>query len=265
MPESRSQLLTRKSDLLAALRLLEQDHEDGIVNSGAYQQAKKRYERETAQVLEQLDGMGEGDRIATTTKEVVASEKKSPKLVSSSIFVTAAALLVVGALAIFLISSLHSRASNAAAPTPSGTKAASQRVVAAERQVRAHTKSVADLITLGNAYLENGQPTSADATYQTAMQLDPAAAQPATLHAMIVGYAGKSLQALSLLHQVEKKHPSYSRAWLLDGVFSSRDTRHLNNAIHAWKRFLALNPRSVMSTQVRSWIAGAKNAQKKHR
>jgi cytochrome c-type biogenesis protein CcmH/NrfG len=268
MPDqSPSHLLTRKADLLAALRLLQQDHEEGAVDAGAYQIAKHRYEQETVEILEQLDALPENDTVPISTKDVGAAIKGAPR-VSPWIFVAGTALLVFGALVIFLISSLHSRSSApvaTGAAGQSGTRPASAQVIAAERQVQAHPRNVTDLVTLGNAYLENGQPTSADGTYQAAMQLDPVAPQPATLHAMILGYAGKGTKALALLHQVERQHSSYSRAWLLDGVFSSHNPRRLNTAIHAWKRFLMLSPRSVMSKQVHSWIAGAEKAQKKRK
>ena len=55
MTDTRSQLLNRKLDLLAALRQLERDRADGLVDEEAYSVARERYESESAGILDRLD------------------------------------------------------------------------------------------------------------------------------------------------------------------------------------------------------------------
>jgi cytochrome c-type biogenesis protein CcmH/NrfG len=133
-------------------------------------------------------------------------------------------------------------------------------LLAAEREARAHPRSADALVNLGNAYLNNVQVAAADRAYMAAMQLDPTAPQPATLHAMILGSSGQSGQALALLRQVERRHPTYARAWVLDGLLSQRSNPA--HAIAAWQQFLALEPKSSLSATVRDLIARTKKSSK---
>lgn len=258
MPTTRTQLLIRKGDLLAALRTLDQDHAEGVIDNEAYKAARNRYEQEAADVLRRLDALP-----ADHPPIEPAPDRVTPLLFAARapwLLAGGAGLLVAAAFALFLITSLHSSGNKA---TATASKPPSPRIVAAQRNVLSHPRSVTALVALGNAYLEDGQAASADATYRTAMKLDPNAPQPPTLHAFIIGYAGQTSQALALLHHVEQHHPSFSRAWLLDGVFSAHGPKGspgYKRAILAWQRFLALEPKSPLTTQVRSWIAGAQKA-----
>ncbi len=258
MADTRANLLMRKADLLAALRLIEQDYKDGVVDEDAYRTARQRYEQEAAEVLERLDALppaGDAGAQRPSTRGTAL-----PRWV----FVAGTGVLVLAAMVLFLVLAIHPRSGSQTITGDAGqsnaTAPPSPRLLAAEREARAHPRSLVALVNLGNAYMNNGQVASADRTYQAAMKLDPSAPQPATLHAMILGYGGRPQQAHALLQQVERGHPAYSRAWLLDGMFSFRS--HRAYAIAAWQRFLALDPNGPFSARVRGWIAQAKKAAK---
>ena len=263
MTETRAQLQIRKDDLIAALRLLEQDYGDGLIGQEAYQSARRRYELEAAQVLERLDTLpvesaGGAHNAAGTTP--TRRRRASP------VMLAAAAALVAVAIAVSLGAALHARGSGTRAggvSDPATAPAASPRLLAAERQVLEYPRSSLAFLELGNAYLADGQASQADGSYRRAMQLAPSNPQPPTLHAMIIGYRGQRLQALRVLHSVERRHPGYSRAWLLDGVFSASGRAGYRHALVAWQRFLSLEPHSSMTGQVQAWIRSVRKAEGK--
>jgi cytochrome c-type biogenesis protein CcmH/NrfG len=261
--EKRSQLLTRKRDLFASLRVLEQDHIEGAIDEGAYASARARYELEAANVLEQLDAL------PPTEAPASAMSRARPPTSHRSWLVAGGTVVVAAAIFLFLLSALHPRSGNqsitGSVPTiaPASGARESAQLKSAERAVSSHPRSVDAWIALGNQYLTAGQASNADQSYQDAMRLDPRRPEPKTLHAMMVGSTGHYTAALQLVHQVERSNPTYSRAWLMDGLLSSHNPRTAGHAIAAWRRFLALEPHSAVSAQVKGWIAAAKKVEKR--
>lgn len=264
MANTRSQLLTRKSDLLAALRLLEHDRADGTIEEPAYEVARKRYEEEAATVLEQLDTLQEAP--VTQRPEYQAIEAATRR--RSWPIIGGASVLVLAALVLFLVAATHGRSlggsitgSQPATPA-TGVAGAPPQLLAAQRAARSHPRSVAVLVRLGNAYLQDNQTNRADATFRSAMTLAPGNPEPTTLHAMIVGANGHPGVALGLLSRVESQHPRYSRAWLLDWLLSTRSPTTRARAVTAAHRFLALEPRASFDTAVRRWLKAEKRAKR---
>src|SRR5919206_2786227 len=96
MNETRDTLEARKRELFDAIRLLEQDREDGLMDEVAYASSRRRYELEAAEVLERLDHLPHERKERTTGR--------------STLWIALSALgLVMVALAIFLVSSLQHR------------------------------------------------------------------------------------------------------------------------------------------------------------
>jgi predicted Zn-dependent protease len=142
-----------------------------------------------------------------------------------------------------------------------GTSAIPQATVdlgAAERTVYQHPRSYAALISLGTAYLQNGRVMEADLSFQAAMHQDPRRPDAPTLHAMLLGAIKQYRQALALLSRVEREHPAYARAWLMDGILSSHVRADRRRALGAWLRFLLLAPQSDIAPTVRQWISRIK-------
>ncbi|GAC1634574.1 MAG: hypothetical protein NVS4B2_21410 [Chloroflexota bacterium] len=253
MSDSRARLLTRKRDLFAAIRLLEQDHDDGVVDDDAYRTARHRYESEAAEILEQIDLLPGDDGLPARRTPLPLRWRSSKLSIAVAVVVTIAALSIV------LATALHSRASTAGGvplvPTPGPQ--ASQQVLRASHHLENHPSSVSAMVALGNAYVQNGQIDAADRTYLAALKIQPSNPDPLTLHAMMLGMAGQYPQGLLVLRDVERSHPTFARAWLLDGLFSSHTRTGSGHAVSAWKHFLALEPRGRVAAQVRGWIAAA--------
>ena len=243
MMETRESLEARKRELFDAIRTLQRDREDGTVDEGAYGIVRRRYESEAARVEERLDGM--------PPDGAVPAERERRTLWLAA----PAAGLVIAAVAILLIGALRQRNGNQTItgdiPTASVPATAIQ---IAQRQVAVHPRSVDAQLALGNAYLNAGKDAQADLSYQAAMRLDPRRPEAPTFRAMVLMAGGKSSEALTQLSTVERTHPDYARAWLLDGLIASKSPTELPRARRAWKRFLVLQPHSVVSQSVRTWL-----------
>jgi tetratricopeptide (TPR) repeat protein len=265
MSDSRSQLLTRKRDIFAAVRLLEQDHHDGAMDDAAYRAARRRYELEAAEILQRLDALPPEPQLEGPALRAVSRTAGSNR---SRMIVGATGAVVVAAIALFLLTALHPRSGsqtitgNGGQALPATAAPTSPQLRAAERAVVLHPRSVDALINLGNAYLNAGQPALADRSYRRAIQLAPGEPQAQTLDAVAIASEGRFAQALAILRKIERDHPTYSRAWLTDGLLSSRSPSSYPRAIAAFERFLALDPHSSVSSQVRQSIQAMKRAGK---
>lgn len=241
---ARSQLLERKEDLYEAIRALDRDREDGTIDPESYRATRSRYELEAAEVLEQLDGLAAPD--------AKADERKLP---ASRPLLVGSLGVALGALAIFLAAALHDRTGSAGGPTPAPTATLPPAVARAEAEVVRHPRSVPALLGLGTVLMNAGDNADADSVFRHAMTLAPARPEPPTMHAMVLSSTGKVIQARSVLHSVERSHPAYARAWLLDGILSARNAATRPHAIVAWKRFLKLQPTGNVARTVRGLLA----------
>lgn len=261
MSVSRTQLLSRKRDLFAALRTLERDYGEGTIDEAAYRAAVQRYEMEAAGILEQLDTLppSEDQRVARPVTIAWSFSK---------VFAACTAVLALIAIAAFLVAATHPRTGNeavtggAGAPAVSTVAPMSSSVRAAQLAVQRHPRSVNALLALGNAYFDSGDTVSARHSYAAAAKLAPSAPEPHVLEAMAIGMSGHPARAESLLQRVQRSHPRYARAWLLDGLFTPHTKRGYARAVHDWQHFLALQPHSPMTARVRQWLAAARRQEK---
>jgi cytochrome c-type biogenesis protein CcmH/NrfG len=120
--------------------------------------------------------------------------------------------------------------------------------------VLAHPRSADAMLQLGSDYLAAGDAVAADRSFQAAMRAAPDRPEPKTLHAMVVAAAGHAAAAHALLREVERTHPRYARAWLLDGLLEAHNRRTYPRAIADWQRFLSLQPHGPLARDVRGWI-----------
>jgi tetratricopeptide (TPR) repeat protein len=138
---------------------------------------------------------------------------------------------------------------------PASSQQSSADLQAAEQAVYRHPRSYDALLKLGTAYLQNGRIAEADLSYRAAMQVDPGRADAPTVHAMLLGAIKRYGEALRLLRRVERNHPAYAQAWLIDGILASHIKSGRERAVGAWLRFLLLEPQSDLAPKVRGWIA----------
>lgn len=255
MTETQESLEARKRDLFAAIRTLDSDYQDGTLDEAAYRSTRERYEREAAGVLAQLDALSPPAR-------PVASPKRNRRRLTTWFMIG----VILAAIAAILLGAVQRQSENASlqrtalAATPQPT---SKAVEKARQAVLKDPRSETAQIALGNAYLNLGRASLADERFRLAMRLDPSDPRPATLHAMVLGARANRVPALALLAKVEKQHPTYARAWLLDGLLASHNKATYPRAIRAWQRFLTLQPNSPLSATVRHWIAATRKAGKK--
>lgn len=261
MRNDKAQLLTRKRDLFEALRVLEQDHQDGLVGADAYVATRRRYEHEAAEILARLDALLSAEDTPTPRRGGPSRRDSRHGLRRGWLLLAFAGTFCVAGALVFLVGAVHQRVPGEVisgsigqgGPTTSGQS--SPNLQAAERAVYRHPRSYDALLNLGTAYLQSGRVMEADLSYQAAMRADPARADAPTFHAMLLGAVKRYRQALLILGKVERDHPAYARAWLMDGVLSSHIKSAKERAVGAWLRFLLLEPQSDLAPKVRRWIA----------
>ena len=173
-------------------------------------------------------------------------------------------LVIAGVIVVILLGAIQRKDENralsqAVSTTPTPTSSALAKAMQA---VLKNPRSASAQLALGNAYLNLGQASQADAHYREAMKLAPSDPRPHTLHAMVLGSGSRRTEALQILKSVEESHPNYARAWLLDGLLSSHNRSTYPRAIRSWERFLVLQPHGSLASSVRHWIAVTKKAER---
>ncbi len=253
------QLRTRKEDLFAALRALEQDHEDGLVPDETYRAARTRFEYEAARVLEQLDRQ----QPVATEKPVLP--RSDPRGNAWRIAAVISGLCLLASVVLLLSAATHHRLAfesvTGSVPQPAATAPpAPRQLVSAERAFRVAPRNYRVIIRLGNAYVAAGDLPLAERSYALAERLATDNPEAPTLVAMVLGAEQRYTPALSSLRTIEGKHRGYARAWLLDGLLSVHTPHGYRRAVRAWQRFLALDPGNTIAPRVRTWLTAARRA-----
>ncbi len=261
MNEDTSHLAKRRYEVYAAIEILERDLANGTIDADSYARTRMRYESEAARLLEQEENVGAG----APAPHPRGAFPRRPVVLGA---VTAALLAL--AVGLFLVNAVRARTAGAAitgdiggaTPVP---PAPSAELLAAQNAVRLHARDVDARLSLAQAYADQGQVQEADAAYRDAIKIAPNRPEPRTMFAMYMGSGGNTKGALSLLDAVEQAQPGFARAWLVDGLLSSRSPGGLSRAIRSWRRFLALAPHSSVAGEVRALIHSAVAAEKKRR
>lgn len=255
MSESRGTLLARKEDLFTALRALEQDHREGVVDGEAYSSARRRYEVEAAHVLERLDALH-------TVEDTVPPWRRIRWPLATLVVLPVVAVGVV----ILAVTSLRPPPAHTATavsttqPASTVSAATLAAVHSAQMVVRRHPHRVDARLALAAAELQANNSVAADAQYVRAMGIAPRRPEAPTLHALVLSAENKNSAALALLSRVERLNPRYARAWLTDGLIASRRPPGIPRAIRAWRHFLRLQPRGPVATEIRPLLAGLEHA-----
>lgn len=260
--ETRSHLEGRKRDLYHAIRILDRDHRDEVIDGEAYDGARSRYEREAAGILERLDQLDESVAIAPRTA-MVGSKRRLAIIGGGGMIALATALFLAGALRARTGTAGITGDIGQATPAPVSRQAAP--VLAALTRVRIHPRDPNAQLELAAAYVNARDNRAANTAYLRAIQLAPHQSEARTMYAMFEGSGGDATRALAQLSVVEREHSGYAKAWLVDGLLSSRVPAGLARAIRSWRRFLVLSPHAAIAPQVRTLLASAERARKKHR
>jgi cytochrome c-type biogenesis protein CcmH/NrfG len=257
--ETRAVLEARKSELYDAIRTLDRDQRDGLVDGEAYHGARTRYELEAAGILERLDLL---EQTAPTDGAPTVGSRRRLLIIGTG-------AVVVLAIALFLGGALRARTGTAAITgdvgqsTPAPVSGQPSQVQQAQARVRSHPRDPNVELALATAYINVKNNGAANAAYMRAIKLAPHRPEARTMYAMFKGSGGDTRSALTQLSLVERQHPAYAKAWLVDGLLSSRVPAGLPRAIRAWRRFLQLAPHVAIAPQVRSLLASAERSQKR--
>lgn len=255
----RSQLEDRKLELYDAIRTLDRDRGEGAVDGEAYRRTRARFELEAAGVLERLDRLTEPSPVRTGRD----SSRRLALFGTAGVIVLAVAVVLGGAVRARTGTAAITGDVGQATPVPSSPL--SSQVLAARNVVENHPGDPNAELQLATAYINAKDNRAANETYERAIQLAPHRPEARTLYAMFQGSGGNDRQALSQLSLVERDNPSYAKAWLVDGLLSSRLVSGLPRAIQSWRRFLALSPHATIAPQVRALLASALKAERRPR
>lgn len=259
-PNVRSRLEDQKRGLYDAIRTLERDSIEGNIDTVSYLDTRRRYEQEAAAILERLDLLE--DLAASVPSTALRSSKRH-------LVVVATGGAVVLAIAVFLGSALRARTGTAAitgdvgqaAPAP--VSGISAQVQSALGQIVARPWDPNAELALATAYINAKDNRQADLAYRRAIQLGPRRPEARTMYAMFQGSQGNTKLALAQLVLVEREHPAFARAWLIDGLLSSRVPAGLPRAIRSWHTFLVLSPRVSIAPQVQTLLASAERIERR--
>lgn len=197
-----------------------------------------------------------------------ASRTPSGRLWLATALMVGASLVIAGSLSL----ALHQRGSAAitgsiprSGQTTSGVSRqppAPTSVRKAAKLVTSHPKSALAWTDLGEQMLLHHGYSGAVTSFKSAIRLDHNN-KPARLDLAFIQIGRtRDKQALETLRPLEITDQSSSRLWMLEGLAFSRLSGGKREAISAWNRFLALNPRGSLARDVRLWIEELNHAGK---
>jgi len=97
---------------------------------------------------------------------------------------------------------------------------------------------------LGNLYYDANMAEKAVEHYQKALELRPNDLHVQTDMATMMRSQGDSEGAVKLLDKVVSQDSNFTQAWFNLGVIHTFDLKNNSEAVHAWTRYLALDPNS---------------------
>jgi tetratricopeptide (TPR) repeat protein len=254
-PDAREQLLERKRQLLRALREIEFEHDAGHVSDQDYADLRARYEVDTAEVLTELDRLGQPPRApaAAVPAPRVARGWRHPLALGAG----ALALLVFG-IAIGAGLVRHT------APDPmAGVPAPGSRPLASLEAPAAGGSGLSPAMLRGmldaaRASLAQGRYGEAIAAYQAVLKRDPKNVEAMTHLGLIVGLGGHADAALETFDRALAIDPSYPPALLYRGQVLYEAKRDTAGAIRSWEKFLTVVPAGEDHERVKGLIAEAR-------
>lgn len=107
---------------------------------------------------------------------------------------------------------------------------------------------------LGNLYFDADMPAEAIAHYRGALNLKPDDVHVLTDMATMLRAAGQPDTAVTVLGHALNLDSTLTQAWFNLGVIQSFDLKNHKEALHAWKKFLALSPPSEHTEAVQQEI-----------
>jgi tetratricopeptide (TPR) repeat protein len=272
-PDAREQLIERKRQALRALRELAFEHEAGHVSDEDFADLRSRYEAEAAEVLGELDRLGEPAAPRAREARADASEARPaaaargwrhPLVVGTG----AVALVVFGvALGVGIVRYTEPDASaGTAMPGPGPLASMPPPVGPAEgpgpggpgtpRPVS--PEMLRGMLQAARTSLFEGRYGEAIAAYQAVLKRDPKNVDAMTHMGLIVALGGHTDAALETFDRALSLDAAYAPALLYRGQVLYENRKDVPGAIAAWERYLAVSPPGADRQRVEQLIAEAK-------
>ena len=207
------------------------------------------------------------------TRDSAEADRDQPQ-VSSNRYILIAALAFAAVLAVYIVKT------NLEPPKPqdvAATQEANSRILDGEQQVDdvdaaavheelisqvGHIKTILTKdstnfdawAALGNLYFDANMPEDAISHYRRALALKPDDIHILTDMATMLRASGRADTAVTVLNHVIWLDSTLAQAWFNLGVIQSFDLKNQKEALHAWKKFIALSPPSEHTDAVNKEI-----------
>jgi tetratricopeptide (TPR) repeat protein len=260
-PDAREQLLEQKRQALRSLGELAFEHEAGHISDDDYADLRARYEREAANVLAELDRLGEAPvEDPRPTPSPRRAAWRHPLAVGAS----AAALLAFGVgLGAGIVRYTTPDPPSAtpmpgsrplapvpAGPAPDGGTAGPPRALSPEM--------LEGMLKAARASLFEGRYNEAIAAYQAVLKREPKNVDAMTHLGLIVAIGGHAETALETFEKALSLDPGYAPALLYRGQVLYESKGDAAGAIRSWEKFVAVAPPGEDRDRVVKMIADAK-------
>lgn len=258
----------RRRAVLRSLEEIDADREAGNLSEADYKELRRRYEREAALTLAQLDA---AERAARTKPSAegrmpTAARSRVPGAVS-----WVAAIAAFGALSVVVLtSSLRPRGEGdtltGTIPGTGGPGNASplvpidvERMAALEEIIAADSSDVESLVELGHLYLASQRFAEVAQLSMKALSLDPHTPGALAHLGMVLVAADHTDEALASFDRALEIDPDFAEALLYRGIVSFRGG-DFEGAVQSWERYLAVAPQDADVSRVRAMLQGARQA-----
>jgi Flp pilus assembly protein TadD len=179
--------------------------------------------------------------------------------------VNAAAMLLVGGLAGYILALQGRIASPGAAPAAAASVTTAPAPMADEGQLRAYReilardpKNVAAAVGAGNLLYDAQRYTEAIGYYQQAFAGNPSDINVSTDLGTALWYTGRADDALAQYEKSLAISPTHAQTLFNVGIVRKDGKQDAAGAVEAWEKLLASNPAYPDAIRVRSMIADAR-------
>lgn len=268
-------LLEKKARVLAALREIEADREDGKITEEDYDRLKREYEAEAVAVLRRLDALGPaaaGAAGAGAARD--ARRGLSPGLAWGF------AIVLFGVLAgALLTQALRPRGpdgsitGNEIAGGGGGGMGGGggggggggalvpvdlSKVPELQQRIAADSTDVDALNELAHLYVSTQQFREAADLSMRALRIDPENAQAMTHLGVVLWANGELDGALEAFNHAIQFDPRWHETYLFKGLVLFTAKQDFQGAVEAWERYLEVAPPDANTSRVRGMLEGAR-------
>lgn len=247
MPDERAGLAADRERLYAALRTLEFDRETGKVLAEDYAEARRRLEREAADVLRRMD----------EAKPRAAAPRAARVARPNAATVAAFAALAVALLALGVVIGIALRPAGQASG-PQTDPRVEAMIAALEQKVAANPRDVRAILDLAYANMQAKHYAAAIAGYRQALALDPNSAEAYANLGWIEYLGGHVDEGLAMVNKALALDPNNLEALWNKAIILQYGKGDAAAAIPVWERFLRAVPEGEDAARAREMLAEAR-------